>query len=178
MWISKLDFTADSPLMTKHTIPIPLLDTSQRSSLGKWRIASCALVLTLGQHVCFAQAGSEAPAQPASTTGTGNAAPTDVVKELDAMKKRIEQLESELAAKDGKDKDKDKDKQTTAAAATPAPATATTAQTAPAPAPIQQASVAAPAGRNVSPYANNGSFWRRWLKGTNPINKFHLSLLP
>src|ERR1700722_19151086 len=79
--IHKLDFTADSPLMTKHTIPIPLLDTSQRSSLGnKWRIASCALALTLGSTTCFAQAGSEAAAQPA--TASQPASP-DVAKELD-----------------------------------------------------------------------------------------------
>src|SRR5580704_19767734 len=110
--ISTLDFTADSPLMTKHTIPIPLLDTSQRSSLGnKWRIASCALVLTLGPITCFAQSGSEATAQPATVSQP--AAP-DVAKELDAMKKRIEQLESQIAAGKAKDeKDKDKDKQAT-----------------------------------------------------------------
>src|SRR5580704_7867900 len=108
VWISTLDFTADSPFMTQHTIPIPLQDTSQRSSLNKWRIASCALVLTLGQITCFAQAGSDAPAQPA---GAAQPAAPDVARELDAMKKRIEQLEAQLAA--GKEKDKDKDKQTT-----------------------------------------------------------------
>src|SRR5580692_1310687 len=139
--ISTLDFTADLPLMTKHTIPIPLLDTSQRSSLGKWRIASCALVLTLGPITCFAQAGSEVSTPP--TTASQSVTP-DVVKELDAMKKRIEQLESQLADKDkDKDKDKEKDKQTSAAAAQ-SPAPTDTRQTLAVP-PETEASTAAPA---------------------------------
>src|SRR5579863_2480362 len=159
--ISTLDFTADSPLMTKHTIPIPLLDTSQRSSLGKWRIASCALVLTLGQYPCFAQAGNEAPAQTASAAQP--AAP-DVAKELDAMKKRIEQLEAQLAA--GKDKDKDKDKQASAVAtATPAPAvTAAAAQLQTNVVTTATASSSTPASTNAAAYTASSSFWKRWLK--------------
>src|SRR5580692_6314073 len=160
VWISTLDFTADSPLMTKHTIPIPLLDTSQRSSLGKWRIASCALVLTLGPITCFAQTGSEASAQPATVS---QPASPDVAKELDAMKKRIEQLESQIAAGKAKeDKDKDKDKQATAAAA-PAPTTATNltataAQPAAAPSPATPAAQAAPqqASAERAPLTNVG----------------------
>jgi hypothetical protein len=154
--------------MTKHTIPIPLLDTSQRSSLGKWRIASCALVLTLGPITCFAQTGSEVSAQPASVA---TAATPDFMKELDAMKKRIEQLESQLAAKDqdkdkdDKDKDKDKGKEASAVAAQ-SPAPADTRRTLEEPA-AAQASTAALAPKNVSPYANSGSFWRRFLKGGN-----------
>ena len=67
--ISTLDITADSPLMTKHTIPIPLLDTSQRPSLGnKWRIASCGLALTLGHNHVLRAIGSEAAAQPATVS--------------------------------------------------------------------------------------------------------------
>src|SRR5580704_16624238 len=118
IWINTLDITADLPLMNKHTIPKPLQDTSQRSSLGKWRIASCALVLTLGPITCFGQAGSEVSTPP--TTASSQSVTPDVVKELDAMKKRIEQLESQLAAKDqdkDEDKDKDKDKQTSTVAA-------------------------------------------------------------
>jgi len=159
--ISTLDFTADSPLMTKHTTPIPIPGTSRRSSLGKWRIASCALVLTLGPITCFAQAGSEAPAQPASAAP---AASPDVAKELDAMKKRIEQLEAQLAAGSAKDKDN----QTPAAPVTTASTvTPQRAQPAPAPQPVspQQASTTTPASTNMSPYAVSGSFWRRWLKG-------------
>ena len=91
--------------MTKHTIPIPLLDTSQRWALDKWRIASCALVLTLGQHTLLAQNATGAQAQPVSAT---QPASTDVAQELDAMKKRIEQLEAQLAANKAKENDKDK----------------------------------------------------------------------
>ena len=152
--------------MTKHTIPIPLLDTSQRSSLGKRRIVSCALVLTLGQMTCFAQAGSEVPAQPA--TASQPASP-DVAKELDAMKKRIEQLEAQLAA--GKEKDKDKDKQATAAAApaaTSASQTSASLNAAPAAAaPVaatQSASGRQPINTNAATYTASSNFWRRWLK--------------
>ncbi len=80
------------------------------------------------------------------------------------MKKRIEQLEAQLAADKEKDKDKDKDKQATAAAA-PAP-TAPQAVATPAAAQVttQQA-----ANTNMSPYAVSGSFWRRWLKGDKVV---------
>jgi hypothetical protein len=74
--------------MTKLSLQIPIPDTSQRALLRKWRIAPCVLVLTLGQLTCFAQSASDAPAQPASP---------DASKQLDAMQKHIEQLESELA---------------------------------------------------------------------------------
>jgi hypothetical protein len=86
-------------------------------------------------------------------------------KQLDAMQKHIEQLEAELAASlaqlkaqlaasdTDKDKDKDKDKQAPELAAA-----------APVPSAQPQASSTAPAGTNVSPYANSGSFWRRWTK--------------
>jgi hypothetical protein len=168
---STLDFTADSPLMTKHTIPIHLLEISQRSSLGKWRIASCALVLALAQITCFAQAGSEASAQPAPAA---QPASPEAARQLDAIQKHIEQLESELAARDKE----------IAAAAAPAPTTATAA------APLAIASlsrppaVAAPAsvdttsvntteasaatpggGTNVGPYASSPTFWKKWVKG-------------
>jgi hypothetical protein len=169
--------------MTKPTTPIHLLDTSQRSSLGKWRIASCALVLTFGQVNCFAQAGSEAPAQPAGTAQPGS---PDASKQLDAIQKHIEQLESELAASlaqlksqlstsdKEKDKDNDRDKPSPAVAAAAAAATPrlqpvaslSTTQAAPAPQVVTtvQASSATPASTNISPYANSGNFWRRWVK--------------
>ncbi len=163
--------------MTKHPIPMPIPGTSQRWSLPYWRLASCALVLTLGQSLCFAQAAGEAPAQPASP---------DAAKTLDAMQKHIEQLESELAAslaqlkaqlaagKDGKDKDKDTPQPAVQAATVAAPSqtnaslgatpvvpstqAATQAST------QQQASTVPPASTNISPYASSGSFWRRWIK--------------
>jgi hypothetical protein len=193
--------------MKTHSTSIHLLDTSQRSSRGKWRIASCALVLTLGQITCFAQAGSQTPAQPA---GAAQPAPPDTAKQLDAIQKHIEQLESELAASlaqlkaqlaSDKDKDKDKDKPAPAiAAAAPAvPASTetpqkTTASVSPTPAApasqaaipqatTQQAGTTQPAGTNLSPYANSGTFWKRWLKGDKashsvPVNTASLGTPP
>jgi hypothetical protein len=100
------------------------------------------------------------------------------------MKKRIEQLEAQLAA--NKAKETAKDKQTTAEASTktaPAAAQTSDALTAPAATAVPVASQAAtiqtatakpvttqdvawtPAVRNVSTYGNSGSFWRRWVKG-------------
>ncbi len=170
--------------MTLHTIPTPFPDTSQRSSPGKWRIASCALVLTLGQYTCFGQAVSGAPAQQA---GAPQPASTDADKTLDEMQKHIQQLESDLAAsleqlksqlaasKDkekGKDKDKDKqapavatqasDKAPATAPVAVAPATPTAAVT---PATTEQASSATPAATNAAPNALKGNFWKRWGTG-------------
>ena len=50
-------------------------------------------LLILGQYPCFPQSGSETPIQEAHAEGQ---APPDLLKELEAMKKRIEQLEAEL----------------------------------------------------------------------------------
>jgi hypothetical protein len=119
--------------------------------------------------ICFAQSGTEAPAQPA---GVVQPASPDAAKQLDAMQKHIEQLEADLSASlaqlkaqlAANDKDKGKDKQApevTAAVSAPSAA----------PQPVaslstpQQASSSPPAGTNVSPYANSGSFWKRWVKG-------------
>lgn len=144
--------------MRKHTIPIPLPDTSGRSSLDKWRIASCALVLTLGPQLCVAQSANEVPAQPA---GAQQTASPDVIKELDAMKQRIEELEKQLAAKDAKEKDKQASKE---AAAPAAPVPAAPVATAQSPAPVTTASTTVPENHNVGPYASSGGFWRRWIK--------------
>jgi len=164
--------------MTKSRVPIPFPHTSQRLPLRKWRIACCALVLTLGQITGLSQAQSEAPSQPAST---------DAAKQLDAIQKHIEQLESELAASlaqlksqlaAGKDKDtdkdKDKDKQVPAVATAATPVTAqpqtkasvTLPQSAPAPQAVTmaQASTATPSNTNAVPYTASPSFWKRWAK--------------
>src|SRR5579862_5089081 len=101
--------------MSHHTLPLKLQGTSKQTlsrqiALGRLSVASCALVLTLGQSLCFAQAAparEDAPNPPAVTSQQG--AP-DVVKELDAMKRRIEQLEAELN-KEKQDKEKDRDRQ-------------------------------------------------------------------
>ncbi len=132
------------------------------------RIASCALVLTLGSNLCLAaDTVSEMPAQPANTAQMT----PDLVKELDAMKKRIEQLEEQLAAKDAKDskdsKDaKEKDKQSTAVATTtPSPSAPAPVAVQPASTVVTTASASVPVpSRNVAPYANSGGFWRRWMK--------------
>src|ERR1700685_4306429 len=104
--------------MRQHTIPPPLQGISKRISLGRLSMASCALVLTLGQTPCFAQAAGDAPAPQTATAQQGS---PDVVKELDAMKKRIEQLEAELN-KEKQEKDKDKAQTPAVAVAAPAPA--------------------------------------------------------
>lgn len=174
--------------MTKNKIPIHPPDTLRRSALSKWRIASYASVLALGQYTCFAQAVSSAPAQQ---TGAAQPASSDADKKLDEMQKHIQQLESDLAASleqlkaqlaAGKDKDKDKDKQASPAAtqasdktpaAAPAPASApatnqTNASLNAAPAAAEQANSAPSAATNAAPNALKGTFWKRWNK--NQLN--------
>lgn len=174
--------------MIKNKIPIHPPDTLRRSALDKWRIASYALVLALGQYTCFAQAVSSAPAQQ---TGAAQPASSDADKKLDEMQKHIQQLESDLAASleqlkaqlaAGKDKDKDKDKQASPAAtqasdktpaAAPAPASApatnqTNASLNAAPAAAEQANSAPSAATNAAPNALKGTFWKRWNK--NQLN--------
>src|ERR1700722_12250000 len=85
--VPKLDFTADLPFMKKHTVPIPLQGMSKLPPLGKWSIASSALLLTLGQYPGTAQTVNGATG--ATPAATQPAAP-DIAKELDAMRKRIE----------------------------------------------------------------------------------------
>ena len=77
----------------------------KHTSLGKLSMASCALVLTLGQTPCFAQT-ADAPAPQAAIAQQSS---PDVAKELDAMKKRIEQLEAELNKEKQEKEQKDKE---------------------------------------------------------------------
>jgi putative OmpL-like beta-barrel porin-2 len=58
------------------------------------QIGSCVLALTLGQLSCFAQSSGRSPNPQASAAD--QQIPPAVAKELDAMKKRIDQLEAEL----------------------------------------------------------------------------------
>ena len=60
----------------------------------KWHAAFCALVVSLCQNPCFAQTGAEAPKEEASASDQQVSAA--ILKELEAMKKRIEQLEAQL----------------------------------------------------------------------------------
>lgn len=186
--------------MNKHTIPIPLQGTSKLLPLGKWGVVSSALLLALGQNPCLAQTAT-APT-PTATQG----ASTDVASELDAMKKRIEQLETELSQqkKDQENKDKEKNKDTekqaqqqapaaaattaasvTAPAAPPAAVAATTPAVTTAPvtaaaaatAPVTTDSPAtATATTNAAP--NASSFWKRWITGPRKPLTTTASLAP
>src|ERR1700676_2221730 len=66
-------------------------------SQKKWRLAPCALVLLLAQKPCYAQKSVEATNEPA--TATNPEIPPAIARELEAMRKRIEQLEAQLAEK-------------------------------------------------------------------------------
>jgi hypothetical protein len=54
----------------------------------------CALVFTFGEHPCLAQGTNESPNPQASSAD--QQIPPAIAKELDAMRKRIDELESEL----------------------------------------------------------------------------------
>ena len=75
--------------MKKHRVPSMFALKSPMH--GRWKFLSGALALALIQSPVFAQSAGEQPAQ------------SDPVKELDAMKKRIEQLEAEIKAKQAKE---------------------------------------------------------------------------
>ena len=158
--------------MRQYTSPPNLQGTlkhtmSAQIGLGKWSIASCALVLTLGQTPCFAQAAGDAPAPQAAVAQQSS---PDVAKELDAMKKRIEQLESELN-KEKQEKEKDKLQTPAVAVAAPAPvtpaaqaATNTAAVTTSAPATATAAAVLTGGGSNAVSNPLSPTFWRRWSR--------------
>jgi hypothetical protein len=58
------------------------------------RFACCVWILTLGQTPCFAQSGGDDPSQ--QSAGADQQIPPAIAKELDAMRKRIDELEAEL----------------------------------------------------------------------------------
>jgi Putative beta-barrel porin-2, OmpL-like. bbp2 len=60
----------------------------------KTKIVFGMLVFVLGQPPCFAQSGGDTANQQAS--GTDQQIPSAIAKELDAMRKRIDELEAEL----------------------------------------------------------------------------------
>ena len=84
----------------------------------KGRFIFCLLVLTLWQCVCFAQSSTPPPSQQASAAD--RPVPSAIQKQLDAMKKRIDELEAELKSKNAQ--------QPLPAAQTPAVAPSATAQ--------------------------------------------------
>ena len=65
----------------------------------KWLLFICVFVLILNQTPCHGQSGNDAggnDAAPQSASAAGESIPPEIAKELDALKKRIEQLETEL----------------------------------------------------------------------------------
>ena len=63
---------------------------------GCARFAYCVLAFALGQTPCFAQNKGNPPSQ--QSAGADQQIPPAIAKELDAMKKRIDELEAELKA--------------------------------------------------------------------------------
>jgi len=61
---------------------------------NKWRAAFCGFLLTFTQLPCFAQAATGATTQQAGAAE--QQIPPSIEKELDAMRKRIDELEAEL----------------------------------------------------------------------------------
>jgi hypothetical protein len=60
----------------------------------KWHFAFCTLFLTLGKNPCFAQSKGDSLRQQSSAAD--QPIPPAIARELEGMKKRIEQLEAEL----------------------------------------------------------------------------------
>src|SRR5271155_5470626 len=58
------------------------------------RVAFAILIFALGQFPCYAQSNGNAPNQQASSAD--QQIPPAIAKELDAMRKRIDELEAEL----------------------------------------------------------------------------------
>src|SRR5580704_16046630 len=56
--------------------------------------ACCILIFPLGQNPCFAQSNSDTPSQQG--VGADPQIPPAIAKELEAMRKRIDELEAEL----------------------------------------------------------------------------------
>src|SRR5579864_3270617 len=65
---------------------------------NRWRAALCGLVFTIMQAPCFAQTTSEAGNQQASASATDQPISPAILKELEAMRHRIDELETELKA--------------------------------------------------------------------------------
>src|SRR5271155_6204469 len=139
----------------------------------KTKIVFGMLVFVLGQSPCFAQSSGDTANQQAS--GTDQQIPSAIAKELDAMRKRIDELEAEL--KNAKTPDQPS---TSAAPTTSAKATVPTASFAAAPAapaaPVNTAAESSTAAKftaEAAPPAKIDPFsdadWT-WLNG-NPRTK-------
>jgi hypothetical protein len=138
-------------------------------SLIKYRtkIVFSVLVFVLGQYPCFAQSSSDTSTQ--QTSSTDQQIPPSIAKELDAMRKRIDELEAEL--KNAKAPERPTTPATSAKMSIPvpqvvaAPAARATAATAPESASLTKAAIEAPA--KIEPFSD--ADWT-WLNG-NPRTK-------
>jgi hypothetical protein len=100
------------------------------------RFACAVLIFALGQTPCFAQSNSDTSSQQA--TGTDQQIPPAIAKELEAMKKRIDELEAKLKS----------------AKAPEHPATPVTTAKATVPTTIAPANVVTPSANAPAPAAN------------------------
>jgi hypothetical protein len=136
-------------------------------SLIKYRtkIVFSVLVFVLGQYPCFAQSSSDTSTQ--QTSSTDQQIPPSIAKELDAMRKRIDELEAEL--KNAKAPERPTTPATSAKMSIPVPqvvaAPAATAAKAPESASLTKAAIEAPA--KIEPFSD--ADWT-WLNG-NPRTK-------
>jgi putative OmpL-like beta-barrel porin-2 len=143
--------------------------TSMSKSLIKYTTKTVfgMLIFALWQFPCFAQSGSDASSQ--QTSGADQQIPPAIAKELDAMRKRIDELEAEL--KNAKAPERPAIPATSAKAtvpvapvvAAPAAPVATTAE----PATSANATAEAAARAKIEPFSD--ADWT-WLNG-NPRTK-------
>ena len=122
----------------------------------KWLLFICVFVLIPNQTPCFGQSGNDAA--PPRASAAGESIPPEIARELDALKKRIEQLETELKNR------KAPEEASTAAITAKAPLPVAPASEAPAPARSSLALATAP---QQEPFAF-ADF--TWLNG-NPRTK-------
>ncbi len=139
----------------------------------KTKIVFGMLVFVLGQFPCFAQSNGDAPSQQASSAE--QQIPSAIAKELDAMRKRIDELEAELKNAKTPDQPSTSTAPTTSAKATVPTASFAAAPAAPAGpvAPTADSTTAAKFTAEAAPPAKIEPFsdadWT-WLNG-NPRTK-------
>ncbi len=139
----------------------------------KTKIVFGMLVFVLGQFPCFAQSNGDAPNQQASSAE--QQIPSAIAKELDAMRKRIDELEAELKNAKTPDQPSTSTAPTTSAKATVPTASFAAAPAAPAGpvAPTADSTTAAKFTAEAAPPAKIEPFsdadWT-WLNG-NPRTK-------
>src|ERR1700677_449060 len=134
----------------------------------KSKVVCAMFFFVLGQFPCFAQPNGDAPNQQAN--GADQQIPPAIAKELEAMRKRIDELEAEL--KNAKAPERPTTPATSAKATVPgapvvaAPATPAAAAAAPEPTTLAKAAAEAPPAK-IEPFSD--ADWT-WLNG-NPRTK-------